>query len=980
MEQPRTHLYLLGSPYIEREGARIEFDTRKALAMLAYLTITGDLLQRDTLAALFWPENDQTSARAALRRTLSVLKAGLPPDALTINREQICIGPAQRIGCDALDFLKLIEMAERCSEVQSENYQDCIDILEKAVTHYRGDFLAGFSLRDSPSFDDWQYLQSERFRQEFARVLKKLTLAYSNLGSYQQAINTVRRWLTLDPLSEEAHRHLMLCYAWSGQRAAALQQYRTCVRILEDELGVPPLEETTSLYHLLLEKRPLPPPTSTGSRLNDIKTPSVSSGAPFSERNSLLPLVGRSRETEILLRAYQRQAQHGHLIIIQGEPGIGKTRLAEEFIAFARSQGARFISTRSYAGESSLAYAPFIDALRSATQRTDFKVALENLPHVYKNEVIRLIPELNPGSVFIPSADRIDQPGIQTRLYEGIRQLIFNLIVGRPPGILFIDDFHLADSSSIQLFQYLARRITDHALLVLVTWNNETMHEPMNQVLYESQRNGQSTVIELKRLQRAELMDLIRLRGPKITEQLHYLAERIFQETEGLPLFVVEYLQTIADSGDYITDSSANWPIPGSVQNLLRSRLNGLDETATQILATAAVIGRSFDFNTLVDASGRSELEAIGGLEHLLSSRIIEDLSNPEIGSVNVYDFTHDKLRQLVYEGINMSRRRLLHRRVAEALSRGNRSKPGTAVQFSQIAYHYQLGGLEAMAAENYKLAGDYARSIYAHIEAIHHYQSALALKYPNPSEIHEILGDLYLRLGDYHEAVSSFQTAAVRVEGVPLARLEHKLGNVSHRIGNFDLAICHFQSAQELLQDQHRIEELALLYADWSRTAFRIGDTARAHEYAHEALELTQETESSLALIKAHNILGILARSAGEYVQAEEHLLASLEAALGSGDLPGQAAALNNLALLARDSQQYTIAIQRSQAALEICEHIGDRHQEAALLNHLSELYHAQGNEDLAMEYLKKAVIIFAEIGLAEDKLSPEIWMLSEW
>ena len=980
MEQLQTHLYLLGSPYLERNGARIEFDTRKALAMLAYLIITGIPQQRDALATLFWPENDQPGARAALRRTLSVLKAGLSEGALTINREQIYIQPANNFWCDALDFQRLADLAEGYPEDHIGNFQDYVDILEQAATLYRGDFLTGFSLRDSTAFDDWQYLQSEHFRQEFASVLQKLTLAYSSLGSFQHAINSARRWLALDPLREEAHRQLMLCYSWFGQRTAALQQYRTCVRILEEELGVPPLEETTQLYHALLEQRTPPPPKIIGQRNRLPESPSLPIESTVSDRNSLLPLVGRSRETEILLRTYQRQSQNGHLCVIQGEPGVGKTRLAEEFLSFARSQGARFLSARSYSGESSLAYAPFSDALRSAAQRVDLRAALDNLPAVYRNEVIRLIPELNTPLSPSQPIELIDQPGTETILYEGIRQVILKLVEGKQPGILLLDDFHLADSASMSFFLYLVRRMKEHAILLLVTVSNEALPDPLNQIIYESQRADKCTIIELHRLQRAELIDLIRTKALPTKNSLPNLVERVYRETEGLPFFVVEYLQLITESGEYLTDSSSEWPMPGNVQNLLRTRLKGLDETAIQILTTAAVIGRSFDFSTLVDASGRSETEALNGLERLLASRIIEEISSIETGPGNVYDFTHDKLRQLVYEGTNFSRRRLLHRRVAEALTRQYRSKPGTAAQLSQIAHHFQLGGLEVLAAENYKSAGDHALSVYAHIEAIHHYQSALAFKYPNAAEIHEILGDLYTRMGEFNQAIASYQTAAALIEADPQPRLEHKLANLYHRIGNFDLAICHFQSALDLLHEQNRIEDLALLYADWSRTAFRLGDTFKAQEYAHQSLELTQATGSSRAYTKAHNILGILARSAGRLNQAGENFQASLEAAQAIGDLAGEAAALNNLALLAGDNRDYLEAIQKSHAALEICQHIGDRHHEAALLNHLSELYHAQGEEDLAMEYLKKAVRIFAEIGLADGKLSPEIWMLSEW
>ncbi|HEX6387464.1 MAG TPA: BTAD domain-containing putative transcriptional regulator, partial [Anaerolineae bacterium] len=258
---PEIALYLLGSPRLERNGTPVELDTRKAMALLAYLVVTGEGHTRDALAALLWPELDESRARAALRRTLSPLRQALGKKGLHITREAVAIHPDGGIWTDVTEFRRLLAEPRTHGHPPDELCPRCLEPLRQAAELYRDDFLAGFGLRDSVNFDEWQYFQSESLRRDFAGALEKLARGYSARGDFEPAIGYARRWLALDPLREEAHRQLMQLYAWAGQRPAALRQYRECVRILEEELGVPPLPETTALYERIQsgDLTPAPP-------------------------------------------------------------------------------------------------------------------------------------------------------------------------------------------------------------------------------------------------------------------------------------------------------------------------------------------------------------------------------------------------------------------------------------------------------------------------------------------------------------------------------------------------------------------------------------------------------------------------------------------------------------------------------------------------------------------------------------------------
>src|SRR5215471_16274049 len=306
-------IYVLGTLRIERNGVGIDLDTRKASALVAYLAIAKHRQSRDTLAALLWPEFDQTHARATLRRTLSTLNKALGGHCLEISREYINLDYNAGIWVDIDEFHKLLSRCQSHNHGQGEVCPECTQPLQAAVELYRGDFLAGFSLRDSSNFDDWQFFQADSLRRDYTSALERLIQCYSNSGNFDLAIKYAQQWLALDRLNESAHRLLMQLYAWNGQRSAALHQYRECIQILERELGVTPLESTTQLYLAIKEHQaiPLPPQLENFSDVPEAKEAgsmsltasmtslSASNSQPFA-LDINYPLVGRSNEWSVL--------------------------------------------------------------------------------------------------------------------------------------------------------------------------------------------------------------------------------------------------------------------------------------------------------------------------------------------------------------------------------------------------------------------------------------------------------------------------------------------------------------------------------------------------------------------------------------------------------------------------------------------------------------------------------------------------------
>ena len=344
------------------------------------------------------------------------------------------------------------------------------------------------------------------------------------------------------------------------------------------------------------------------------------------------------------------------------------------------------------------------------------------------------------------------------------------------------------------------------------------------------------------------------------------------------------------------------------------------------------------------------------------------------------YDFSHERLRSLVYEETSLARRRLLHRRVAEALIGRTRENRDLGILAGQIAYHFDKSGNEALAAEYFKLAGEHARSLYANSEALTHYRMALALGYTDAAIIHESVGDLYTLLGEYSNAIKSYETAAALCAPTALANVEHKLGNVYERLGEWDLAESHYETTLDIFGQVWSEGERAKVYADWSLAAYHRGQIERALNLAKQALDLAEEAQDTRALAQVHNIMGILASNQQKPEEAQHHLEQSLALAEELNDLSVRIAVLNNLALVCKSYGEIERAIALTQDALALCNSQGDLHREAALYSNLADLFHEIGNSEAAMSYLKQSVSIFAEIGVEVGTMRPEIWKLVEW
>jgi DNA-binding SARP family transcriptional activator/predicted ATPase len=328
------HLRLFGLPQVEREGVSLVFATRKTLALLSYLAVGNQPHHRDTLATLLWPESSQRDARTSLRHALGNLRTVLGDEWLETTNDRVGLVRRQEMIVDIAQFLGHVKSCQAHSHTDSEVCAACVVPLTMATTLYTGDFLAGFSLKDSPEFDEWHLLQREQLRSNLAGALSRLVEYYVRQHAWQQAVSFAQRWVALDPLYEQAQRHLIKAYAWSGQLSSAIRQYNACVEMLKAELGAPPEEETVKLYEEIRSRQlsPLPivnAPSSSGSVLAT-PFPAIPPQPQELPRHNLpaqaTPFVGRAEELSYIARCLADPTCR--LLTIRGQGGMGKTRLA----------------------------------------------------------------------------------------------------------------------------------------------------------------------------------------------------------------------------------------------------------------------------------------------------------------------------------------------------------------------------------------------------------------------------------------------------------------------------------------------------------------------------------------------------------------------------------------------------------------------------------------------------------------------------
>ncbi len=692
--EPILHIRLLGGFNLHYNNQEVTtLTTSRLQSLLAYLVLhRGVPQQRQHLGFLFWPDAPEAQARNNLRQLLHQLRLAFPAvqQFLSASTHTLHWQLATSFHLDVAAFEQALALAETASRRDGPHALQAA--LEQADTLYRGELLPG-------CYDEWLLPERDRLRQLHLQALEHLLRLFEGRGDTSAAIRYAQRLISLDPLSEDLYRRLMRLFALNNDRASALRVYHTCVSTLQREMGVDPDTATRQVYERLMQQE-----TPDAPALIHQPLPAV-----------IPTLIGRERDWERLQHVWQRAAEgSAHFVLVSGEAGIGKSRLAEEFLVWASQHGAVTAQARSYAAEGQLSLGPVADWLRSEGLRAH----LEQLDIIWLTEVARILPEVLTGRPDIPHYEPVTEYGQRLRFFEALSRAV---LVSSQPLLLMIDDLQWCDPETLEWLHFLLRFAPVARLLIVGCVREEELppQHPLRTLLLHLQTTTGVTEIALQPLDAAGTARL----AAQIT---HHEWEgeallRLYHETGGYPLFVVEMVRAGLGRASASEPMPENPPphlaantletLPARVYAVLAGRLLQLSTSAQEVAKLAATIGREFTLDLLIAAGTADTDSAVRALDELWQKRIVR-----EHGATS-YDFTHDKLREVAYLEISVPQRRLLHRRVAQALETLQADDLDPVC--GQIATHYERAGMVEQALPYYQRAAAVAQRLYANEEAI---------------------------------------------------------------------------------------------------------------------------------------------------------------------------------------------------------------------------------------------------------------------
>jgi len=884
-------IQLLGSLSIAFDGKEFSAALSGAkIKLLAYLALACGVPQsRKQLAFDFWPDSSERQALSNLRKLLHDLRQTVPP----IDRYlEIAPRSIRWIGDPA--FYSDVREFERAAQGTT------LFEIRRAEQLYGGELLPGY-------YEEWLSAKRELLAQTYLNVLDKLVAMLENRRDYPAALVYANKLLVQDKLREESYRTLMRLHSLSKDTSSVVRIFRQLKNVLQEELGIEPAQETRELLESF-------------SQTGEDRWASV----PDARR-----LIGRIAEWGRMRSAWKQAALGTNiLLILKGEAGIGKTRLAMEFKARVESLGHPSAWADCYPTVRSMSYAPVTAWLRS--------LPVPSLSPVRLTELARLMPELLERDPDLPKPGAIQENWQLSPWYEAIERMLLD----RQPILLVLDDMQWSDGETLKLLSYLLRTDSKARLLVIATMRTEEKpDDAFEQLVSDLAIERKLIEIDLAPLSEEETRGLMAETVGDALANRH--ASGIHAETGGNPLFIMETLREWQMGG-----GQGDFRLSQLARSVIENRLSKLTPDHRHLVSALATVGRPVSAALMAMATYREEDEVLERIEHLTKAKILRETEDGE------YDFTHDLIREAAYKLIKESGRRQGHAQIARSLAAGDPVQ--TEAYAAEIAYHYERAGANQDSVSYYEIAASAAEKIYANETRIHCYKKLCKLLPPErmlPALMK--LGDALLVVGKWSEAENAYRewlerygyTATIQERSL----CDVALGNCLRHQGRYEEARVRLERALYHLKLAEDQAGLSLVYGTLGSMYYFRADYERALYYLLERMELPDVGNRSRDDCRFFGFIGFLYYDQCEYDRAVHWFERQIKLAAEIRDAYFIGEAMGGLAMVHFETDEMNSAFDRIHEKLEISQSLGARMNYAMAVGMLGKYYHLHGSHEQA-------------------------------
>ena len=799
----RLNVRLIGTPQVFVGEIPLSLNHLKSRALLFYLAATGQSHTREHLATLLWGESGQSEAYHSLRSSLYHLRKALQEvkaeEVLISDGELLSLNPAY-YECDVIEFHRLLA-------------QGTEQALTQAVALSKGSLLQGFSVPAAPVFEDWMQAESARLNHASLDALNRLAIWAESREAWADAIRHAQQSLQIDPLAENTQQRLMRLYLSQGEVGVALRQYHQFENRLRQELGIQPSPETKALYKEILRQQGSSPSSTTST-------------GHTTHQSNLLPFVGRDDLLhELSMISEEAKAGHGVTIVIQGEGGIGKTRLLNEFSSSLISGPVPWIILRGACSpfDDLLSHGPFIEALQYGTS--------EDL-----NEL------LTESDSSVPDA--------RGRFFWRVLQTIRSMSHGAPL-LLFIDDMQWANSSTLNLFGFLSMRLHHLPVMLVGTVQHADAIPALQRLITLGRRRHELRLLSLTPLTQNAITNL--LRASEInSNSVETLSEWLDAKSAGNPFLLSEILaqlraETILErTGNTWQLDTSQWlrwrttfSLPETTHDLVGWRLANVSPDARNLLDVLAVAAQPIP---------ESVLRNLPGVWDNSTPALVDDLSARglliEIRTNSTLTLPHYLLRETLLHRLSNLRRRTIHRQLAEAME--SQVSLDNDIRLRQIALH-------AVAGEDVNRARRYGMQLLPNLP--HEYTGAETVDFVQ--HLHDLL--------------------APTASADEMVLITRALGTLHQSLGHLESAGHWHRQTLAWAQKTSDVAAQAEAYFEMSELALMSIDYHASLKAAQAGLELISTAIGDMpssTMGRGHRLLGAsLAMEGRDLATAEEHL-----------------------------------------------------------------------------------------------------------